>query len=351
MNSSPGGRRISIIFDGSSAELRDSVVVATLDAPITDGKNTVWCASFVCCWKEAMDEFAAGEPLRFTKSSRLAAALNAAPDSRAHMDVDELYTEAGYVQKGILDTIRRTKAERFPGSEVPQFPGIALDSFVAYAYLQVEMDFTLAYMQSEEPMVFTDSAGRESPVSSFGLREQDRHKGYDKLRAQAGVLFHGDYRNNSEYAIDLHVDSSPNQIVIARVDRQPTLAATVARARRLAREFEHPRSLGSGEVLLVPDIYWRIDHSFSELLGLVFANEGMVGDQCIGVAKQKTSFRLSRGGVQLESEAALYKSASALNFVFDGPHLIYIQKRDAERPFFAMWVDNAELLCPWDQAP
>ncbi|HNS19964.1 MAG TPA: hypothetical protein PKH24_05670 [Sedimentisphaerales bacterium] len=26
------------------------------------------------------------------------------------------------------------------------------------------------------------------------------------------------------------------------------------------------------------------------------------------------------------------------------PVLVYMQKRDAEQPFFVMWVDNAELL-------
>ncbi len=28
----------------------------------------------------------------------------------------------------------------------------------------------------------------------------------------------------------------------------------------------------------------------------------------------------------------------------ESPFLVYMQKRDAEQPFFVMWVDNAELL-------
>jgi hypothetical protein len=32
---------------------------------------------------------------------------------------------------------------------------------------------------------------------------------------------------------------------------------------------------------------------------------------------------------------------------FDRPFLIYLKKRDAARPFFVMWVDNAELLQAW----
>ena len=33
--------------------------------------------------------------------------------------------------------------------------------------------------------------------------------------------------------------------------------------------------------------------------------------------------------------------------VFDKPFLILLQRGDAQQPYFALWVDNAELLTPW----
>ena len=35
----------------------------------------------------------------------------------------------------------------------------------------------------------------------------------------------------------------------------------------------------------------------------------------------------------------------AIHFVCDHPFLIVVKKQGAKRPFFVMWVDNAELLC------
>lgn len=35
------------------------------------------------------------------------------------------------------------------------------------------------------------------------------------------------------------------------------------------------------------------------------------------------------------------------HFVFDGPFLIYLKRRAGGRPFFALWVDGAELLTKW----
>jgi len=63
-------------------------------------------------------------------------------------------------------------------------------------------------------------------------------------------------------------------------------------------------------------------------------------------ALQTIDFRLDRSGVELQSEAAVaVASAAEPNFIFDRPFLIVVKKRGAERPFFVMWVDNAELLC------
>jgi hypothetical protein len=55
---------------------------------------------------------------------------------------------------------------------------------------------------------------------------------------------------------------------------------------------------------------------------------------------------MDRSGAQVDSTGyVLAKSASRL-FHFDQPFLICLKRRDADYPFFLMWVDNAELLVP-----
>ncbi len=62
-------------------------------------------------------------------------------------------------------------------------------------------------------------------------------------------------------------------------------------------------------------------------------------------ALQAIDFRLDRSGVGLESESTMVWASVAPCFKFDRPFLIVVKKRGAERPFFVMWVDNAEFLC------
>jgi hypothetical protein len=55
-------------------------------------------------------------------------------------------------------------------------------------------------------------------------------------------------------------------------------------------------------------------------------------------------FRLDRGGAEVASEAKVYVKPGASFFDFDRPFLVYMKKRGGKRPFFAAWVENAELL-------
>jgi len=96
-------------------------------------------------------------------------------------------------------------------------------------------------------------------------------------------------------------------------------------------------------VLLVPDLFWRISHRYTELEGKSFKNAELRG-QSLDVAQQDILFRLDRSGAELKSEAKVFVLPVPTYFVLDRPFLIYMKKRGARDPYFAMWVDNAELL-------
>jgi hypothetical protein len=108
--------------------------------------------------------------------------------------------------------------------------------------------------------------------------------------------------------------------------------------------------LGVYDTVSVPDTVFRIAHHFAELEGRTPANAKLENLPLVA-ALQVVQFRLTRSGAELRSEAAKrYLSASVpQDYIFDGPFLIYMKKRGADRPYFAMWVDNAELLQPWKE--
>ena len=108
--------------------------------------------------------------------------------------------------------------------------------------------------------------------------------------------------------------------------------------------------MGSDTVLFVPDLSWQIVHRFNEIEGRRFTNQKLAG-QRLDVAEQDILFRLNREGAELKAEAKLIKLGLIVRkrFILDRPFLIYMKVRGAPAPYFAMWVDNAELLRRWPE--
>jgi len=337
------------VFAGDSRALRATTVVATLDAPIEPGKSAIWCASFLSAWK-SLESDLAGESILLEGSPEVTAALHKAADPRPDVPQGGSYVAAGWNQKGVIDQIRKDMAKSFPSVAPPTFPGITPNSFVAYAYLEAKVKFTLPYFQSRKPLVFTDREGNETEVSSFGIRADDEYA-YSQLRKQAEVLFVVRDRQYipTSWALDLDRTSVDTQLVLAVVERQPTLekALTLVEDGIVAGQGKRRQGeLGPNDVLLVPDVTWRISHRFVDLEGKRFTNPKLAGQQ-LDVAQQDIEFRLNRGGAELKAEAKTMMLPIPTHYVFGRPFLLYMKLRGAQRPYFVMWVENAELMEKW----
>jgi|SRR6185295_1891294 len=334
-------------FDGRSGDLTKTQVLSTLGTALPKGTNGVWCASFLATWKKLAADIA-GEDVTLDGTPETAALLNKAADPRPQVPPGALYVAAGRQQR-IVERIADDLKRCFPDKPTPTFRGMADDSFVAYAYLEANVKFPLPYLQSRKPLEFTDSLGTKTGVTSFGIRWED-HSNYHRLRSQPGILFlkGGSLDKNQEFAIDLSTKSSPSQVVVARIRAEATLAAAVARVEGEQAKLRERDKLGPNDVLLVPDFFWQISHRFSDLEGKGFKNCNLNG-QRLDVAQQDILFRLDRSGAELKSESTMLMLSAGTNFVLDRPFLIYMKARGATAPYFAMWVDNAELLTPWSK--
>lgn len=334
-------------FDGNSSELKYTAILPTLNSPAAQNRNLIWCSSFQLAWNEFKNDIVQ-EPILLSSSQNLADLLNHAPQSKQDILDGDYYARAGFIKDNIIGTIQREMLQKFPGEPVPAFDDAASDTaIIAYAFIAANVRFKIPYFENDKEMLFTDSTGKQTPVTSFGIREEDDYA-YYPLRRQIHILFnqHDSNYKLTECAIDLYKDSSPNQIVLAMVEPKETLTETLAyideqHQKNLEKDYE--AEFGPNDVLLVPNLFWKITHSFDELEGNTIANPKYQG-MPIAKAMQVIQFRLDRSGAEIKSESKLYCKPGPTYYVFDRPFLIYIKKRDANYPFFVMWVDNAELL-------
>ncbi|MGD2094509.1 MAG: hypothetical protein PVH77_05830, partial [Phycisphaerales bacterium] len=341
-------------FSGQSSFLKQTAIIPTLDSPCPEKKNVIWCSSFQLAWNQMKDDVI-GEPVQVVGAEELAARLNSAEQSASDLEPNSLYVAAGRVKDGIIDKIHREMAAEFPSKSVPDFSDIAsyLEGILAYSYLIANVPFEHPYRQAKKGLSFTDSRGIKTNIGAFGVWGYMPQ--YKKMREQVKILYYHEDSNNpdrnlqmKEFAIDLCKHSRPYQVIAAVVEPKDSLAQTLDYIDNQITDFKkkpHHKitvMFGSGDVLMVPEMFWEIDHRFDELLGKTISNANP-SMPIIG-AKQSIKFKLDRCGAILESEATIKAAAIPRYFKFDRPFLIIMKKRGNEQPFFVMWVDNTELL-------
>ena len=342
-----GDEALARTFDGESTALANTVIVPTLDTPLPKGKSAIWCASFQLAWNETQDQGGPGpEPIQFVDDEPAAQRLNDAAISETDL-TPERYSmrDAGLVGEGIAERIRSEMRHRFPGVRVPDL-GTG-NAAIAYAYLEASLKFTLPYFEGR--LTFRDSRGKATTVGAFGIRPREAYSLHEALRDQVAVLFAR--RTNgelNEFALDLCQDSTPHQVVVARVRKGETLAETLA---ELSRKTDNEKrtgrrqgaSLDIGDHLLVPTMRWCINHRFEEVERKPLMNAALK-DLWIEPAFQMIDFKLDKGVPELASEAHDAVKEKPRYYHFDHPYLIFLKRRGAENPFFVMWVDNTELM-------
>jgi hypothetical protein len=331
-------------FAGTTLQLSRTTFLPTLETPLEESKSAIWCATLPLAWKQLEKDLVKG-PIDLAGAEELSKALSQSPDPG--LEPKDYYVAAGWIRDGIVERIGRELPAKFPKAPLPEVDARDDWRALVYAYLEIAIPYTYQFNHHEEGLTFRDSQGKETEVHAFGIREQDKNGGHYSYRAQVRVLF----RDREEFAIDLSQKTKSYQIVLARMNRRPTLRATLDDLdARIAGSGSVKPNLSDVAILFVPSMNWRIDHHYRELEGKFLKNAGL-SDHFVDKAQQWVQFKMDRTGTTISSGAL---GALGVNghqpdldpnhFRFDQPYLIVLKKRGGQQPFFVMWVDNAELL-------
>ncbi|MBN2580218.1 MAG: hypothetical protein JXB10_14610 [Pirellulales bacterium] len=339
----------AVSFDGPSDKLQRTVIVPTLDTPMPQGKNVIWCGTLQLGWNHLQSDVLHAPPA-IRGAEVVVKRLN-----RAKLDADDLPPEsnlamAGFIKDGIAEKVVKEMKERFQ-KEVQFERKLAPKYILLYSYLQAHLPFTLPFSETPLDLSFQDSDGKETKVTSFGIPVGNK----DHSLIQQVQLLHLIHNSESrwemgEFVVDLDRNSKPNQLVLACVPPKVTLLDTLEYVEKKTQEFAEKSKELNGTVepfaLWVPNMNWEIQHRFAELEGenKTFMIPGFEGYYFL-LAKQTVHFQLDRCGAAMESTFQGVAAESCPAYcVFDRPFLLYMKKRGRDRPFFVMWVDNAELL-------
>lgn len=323
-------------------ELTTTKVAAELNGRIEPGTNLIWCATFQTAWNEMTDLI--GEEIRFTANEPASAArLNRSEITKEYLDADTFLALAGsYTRAFISDAnakaARKFGTNAFAPQELPEENNT--DQLAALAYLAANLPFKNAFERTEDGMNFNGTT-----VESFTIPfSEGSRKQAEKAEQQVSVQYPPE---DQSFMVELLTCKTDHHLILAKIEPEATIDTTVRKAIGYADSLPR-KSLETNQHLEIPLFNFDITKSYDELINKPLTlNNPKFHNGAIERAEQNIRFQLDERGAVLRSSASficVFCAASSSNCIFDQPFLLMLRYRDNPMPYFAMWVDNAEIL-------
>ncbi|MBN2685283.1 MAG: hypothetical protein JXR40_08385 [Pontiellaceae bacterium] len=328
------------VLECSTDDLLRTQVIPDLGAPVSRGTNLIWSARFGLAWKQMMDQiggairFDGDEPdyLRLLNQSKVSADVL---DEAVYLTFASEYTSAA-MDKMNQSVVEKFGRETFSAVEVAAGEGAGT---LLFSYLGIKLSFQYAFQRSVRPMEF---GGK--PVESFTLPLGSGAQGrVEQAREQVKVMYPPEEGN---FIVKLITQNLDQHLMLAQVEPEETLAKTVEKVCGYANSLEQ-NPLDPNQKLEVPLFNFNIGQDYSELVdkSLTVIGYGSAG-LTVERARQNIRFQLDECDAVWGEDASLTYALPGLppDCTFDEPFLLMLSYRDNPQPYFAMWVDNAEIL-------
>jgi hypothetical protein len=329
-----------------STQLQQTLITPVMETPIVPGKNLIYCSTFQIAWNMLQDSII-GDSIHLTGNPEVVRLLDKELSTVQDIDPDCYVAMVDTLTQLFLDRINRALQQKFGDNappEVVQPINPAALQILAYAYMFKSLQFPVQFDRFEYPMTFKQGDQYVS-VNSFGVKAFSTGVHQDDIRGQVQIYFSKD---EAQYVVGLKSESEADEIILSKVSKPGTLFEAIATTDYQVMALP-PTTLTSSQSLMIPIFDFNIKHSFTNLIGKDFLNEGWT-DWFISDAVQWIRFKMDEKGVILKSEAKIEMTLGmSQSFRFTPPFLVYLKRKDGKFPYFAMWVDNAELMSKFQQ--
>lgn len=296
--------------------------VATLESPLGAGMNSIYAATIPLAWDQFRTQF--GGALVCDSGSLMEFIL--LNNSRSFMNVlqpDEYETRSEAGDDG---------------------------SVTVYAAFSKALPFKYDMHSVKNGISFAGST-----VEAFGIVYHD-----EQAVGGVTILY---YEDDEHFVIQLNPKDREHKLVLAMgIDMNGTFADLLSRTHVLIDsgivQYNNPmtswrRAFNMDDEITIPSIQFNIHKTWSELVGQKFTGPDRA--HIVVRAEQRNAFMLNEHGAAVESEdmmsadsiALINEEAHPKHLAFNQPFFLYAVRTDAVQPYFAMKIENTELMRPW----
>ena len=203
----------------------------------------------------------------------------------------------------------------------------------AKAYFRKSLPF-------EEPLTkFDDGLGfGKSKVESFGFLG---YCSYSRINY---------FINENDFSVSLYPKNKEHEIIlIMNQNKKNELSDFTEYLKKFKSQKKERVHFNDDDKVEIPIIEFNLEKTFEQFLGSKFRSE--LTEFEVSEAYQRNAFILNENGAEVESEAEFAVEASVefekskpKMMIFNKPFVVFLKRKDAENPYFGVYIANEELL-------
>lgn len=324
-----------------------ATIVPTLTSELSNN-NDIWVGTFQIAWNKFMDERIGGKVEFIEGNTKLVDELNKRLFTEDMISSEDYYVKIGETTEELKEEIARDINEKFGIINSPALNEInfnPINGYTIYSMLYKKLIFLTPF----DRIFDMNFNGSEEKVKYFGINSASS----DELRKNVEVLF---YNNSIDFAVKLKTKEN-EEVILYSNNTNSSFTDLYKELNEKTEKYTGERNLLEDEELRIPYINIDTNIEYKELCNKLLkypTNESLKGKPgWIAQAIQNVNFSLNEQGSNLISEASIRDEADSIgkirrNFDYTRPFVIFLKESKKEKPYFALKVDNIDVLVKSD---
>ena len=304
----------------------------------TMDSNKVWVGTFNLVWNDFMNDVVKGKIEFVDGESELANELNKQSFKEDQLSENSYFKIHGQaVGEDLKNKIKTGIKQKFNEDSklIERIDWNDSNGYVLYAMLKKEFEFLEPFSTAMGSMEFKNSENR---VKCFGVDSSNKPEASKNVE----ILF---YNSENDFAIKLKTKDGEEVILYKTTGENKSFEENYNEIKKQQSNYSGKNTFEKEDILRIPFIKVNDEINYDELCGREIKNSKYYIKQAI----QTIDFELNNVGGSVKSEAVIDSSTKAWvdkkrKMIFDSDFILYLKEENKEQPYFALKVDNTEVL-------
>ena len=303
----------------------------------TMDSNKVWVGTFNLVWNDFMNNVVKG-PIEFDDGeSELANELNKQSFTVNQLSDSAYFKIQGHASADLKNKIEIGVKQKFDEDSkiVDKIDWKDPNGYVLYAMLKKEFNYLEPFSTAMDSMEFNNSGIK---VKCFGVDASNKPEAGKNVE----ILF---YNSEDDFAVKLKTKEGEEVILYKTTGENKSFEENYKELKRQQSNYSKKNTFENNDILRIPFIKVNEVVNYDELCGRTIKNSKYYIKQAL----QTVEFELNNMGGSVKSEAVIDATTKALinktrKMIFDSDFIVYLKEESKEQPYFALKVDNTDVL-------